>query len=193
LFSITHEELLVPDDILVRVVSKGSLFSVGLSPVATYADPGFKGNLGLVTQNVSDKYILLPTLEPIAKADFSKLSGTAKFPYRGQHGFRTEIWPIKHQLQKTHADVVGDPRVKTEKEEAYMLLPIATREVLRTLEFSQRRIDFALGVAIVLNALSLLLVTTKLIDAVAGLTLNLLASAIAAAFVFYTKLANGRA
>lgn len=187
---ITHEELLVPDDILVRVVSKGSLFSVGLSPVATYADPGFNGNLGLVTQNVSDKYIVLPPLEPIAKADFTKLSGTAERPYRGQHGFRTEIWPIKHQLQKKHADVAGDSRVKTEKEEAYMLLPTATRDVLRTLEFRQRWIDVALGVAIVLNALSVLLITTKLINAVVGLTLNLLASAIAAAFVFYAKLGN---
>jgi hypothetical protein len=49
---ITHEELLVPNNILVRVVSKGSLFSVGLSPVATYADPGFTGNLGIVTHNI---------------------------------------------------------------------------------------------------------------------------------------------
>src|SRR5262245_5759727 len=30
---ITHEELDIPNDILARVVNKGSLFSVGLSPV----------------------------------------------------------------------------------------------------------------------------------------------------------------
>ena len=52
---ITHEELVLDDDIFARVVSKGSLFSVGLSHVATYADPGFSGNLGIVTQNISDK------------------------------------------------------------------------------------------------------------------------------------------
>ena len=46
---ITLEELDVPRDVVVRVVSKGSLFSVGLTPVATYADPGFGGNLGIVT------------------------------------------------------------------------------------------------------------------------------------------------
>lgn len=40
---ITHEELAVPDDVLARVVSKGSLFSIGLSTVATYADPGSPG------------------------------------------------------------------------------------------------------------------------------------------------------
>ena len=48
---ITKEEFDVPADIVSRVVSKGSLFSIGLSPVATYADPGFTGNLGIVTQN----------------------------------------------------------------------------------------------------------------------------------------------
>ena len=86
---ITAEELEVPPDILVRVVSKGSLFSVGLSPVATYADPGFGGNLGIVTENVSDKYIELPQGEPIAKADFTRLqpccpslSGAARVPGR---------------------------------------------------------------------------------------------------------------
>ena len=70
---ITLEELVVPPDIIARVVSKGSLFSIGLSPVCTYADPGFHGNLGIVTQNISDKYIELPIGEPIAKVDFSKL------------------------------------------------------------------------------------------------------------------------
>lgn len=48
---ITREELAVPDNVLTRIVSKGSLFSIGLSPVATYADPGFSGNIGIVTQN----------------------------------------------------------------------------------------------------------------------------------------------
>jgi dCTP deaminase len=134
---ITHEELEVPYNVLTRVVSKGSLFSIGLSPVATYADPGFSGNIGIVTQNISDKYIVLPQLEPIAKADFTRLSGDVDHPYHGQHGFRTHIWPIKHQLQKTHAEVAGDSRVGTEKEEGYRLLPQATANVLRTLERRQ--------------------------------------------------------
>src|SRR5262249_10836554 len=33
---ITHEEVAVPTNVLARVISKGSLFSIGLSPVATY-------------------------------------------------------------------------------------------------------------------------------------------------------------
>src|SRR6185437_15268035 len=95
---ITEEELAVPPDILVRVVSKGSLFSVGLSPVATYADPGFGGNLGIMTENISDKYVEIPQGEPIAKADFTRLTSPAMRLYQGQHGFQAGIWPIKTHL-----------------------------------------------------------------------------------------------
>jgi dCTP deaminase len=182
---ITHEELEVPLDVLTRVVSKGSLFSVGLSPVATYADPGFSGNLGIVTQNVSDKYILLPQLEPIAKADFTRLTGTVQHAYRGQHGFRTKIWPIKHQLQKTHADVASDSRVGTEKEEGYRLLPQATANVLRKLERRQGYSDVAIVIAVMLNAAALFLVGNKLIDNLQGLAGNLVASLIVGVIVLY--------
>jgi NTP pyrophosphatase (non-canonical NTP hydrolase) len=87
------------------------LFSIGLSAVATYADPGFEGRLGIVTQNISDKYIVLQALERIAKVDFTMLETPAKRPYRGQHGYDTQIWPIKHHLQKTREQLVGDPRL----------------------------------------------------------------------------------
>lgn len=108
---ITHERLSLAPNIFARVVSKGSLFSIGLSAVATYADPGFHGRLGIVTQNISDKYILLPALEPIAKVDFTVLETAASRPYRGQHGYETEIWPIRHQLQKTREQLRDDPRL----------------------------------------------------------------------------------
>jgi dCTP deaminase len=127
---ITQEELAVPANIIARVASKGSLFSVGLSPVSTYADPGFSGNLGVVTQNLSDKYIEIPVGEPIAKVDFSLLSNAVKRPYRGQHGFQTQIWPIKHYLQKTYQEVKHDPRVESEQAEADKILPRATANVL---------------------------------------------------------------
>lgn len=85
--------------------------SRGLSAVATYADPGFHGRIGIVTQNISDKYILLPELEHIAKVDFTILETPASRPYRGQHGFETEIWPIKHHLQRTREQLAHDPRL----------------------------------------------------------------------------------
>jgi len=108
---ITHERLALGANVFARIVSKGSLFSIGLSAVATYADPGFRGRIGIVTQNVSDKYIVLPKLERIAKVDFTTLETEAKRPYQGQHGFETEIWPIKHHLQKTREQLGDDPRL----------------------------------------------------------------------------------
>lgn len=112
---ITHERLSLDANIFARIVSKGSLFSIGLSAVATYADPGFHGRLGIVTQNISDKYILLPALEPIAKVDFTVLETAANRLYRGQHGYETEIWPIRQQLQKTREQLQGDPRLGPEE------------------------------------------------------------------------------
>lgn len=184
---ITHEELEVPSDMLARIVSKGSLFSVGLSPAATNADPGFSGNLGIVTQNISDKYIVLPQLEPIAKVDFTRLAGDVNRAYQGQHGFRTRIWPIKHQLQKTHAEVADDPRVRSKKEESYRLLPEATAEVLRRLERRQFLTDAAILFAVVLNATTIFLIGGKLIDNVQGLVGNLVASVVVGLAVLYSK------
>ncbi len=137
---------------LARVVSKGSLFSIGLSPVCTYADPGFQGNIGIVTQNISDKYIELPVGELIAKVDFSRLSQPATQPYSGQHGFQMKIWPIKHHLQKTHDEVSKDPRVESERAEAYKLLPKATADFLIGVQRRQVVVDIALFVAIFVNA-----------------------------------------
>ena len=177
---ITEEELDVPADIAVRVVSKGSLFAVGLSPVATYADPGFKGKLGIVTQNISDKYIELPRGEPIAKAEFCELTSEAKRLYEGQHGFQMEIWPIKTQLQRSHAEVAADRRVRSEKEEALSLLPVATATVIRRMEATQFWTNIGLFVAIVFNALLILLVNEKVIEGLIGIIASLIATAIIA-------------
>lgn len=184
---ITYEELNIPDDILARIVSKGSLFSIGLSPVATYADPGFSGNLGIVTQNIGDKYIVLPQLEPIAKADFTRLTKGVTQPYRGQHGFRTQIWPIKHQLQKSHAEVCNDPRVGSEKEEGYRLLPQVTASVLKKLERRQKITDAAIMLAVMLNAVAIFLVDNKWLSNFQGLVGNLLASMLVGLVVVYAK------
>jgi len=175
---ITAEDLEIPGDILVRIVSKGSLFSIGLSPVATYADPGFSGHLGIVTENMSDKYIELPQGMAIAKADFTRLSSAAVKPYQGQHGFRTGIWPIKSHLQKTHAEVRGDERVGGEREEALALLPAATRTIIRKVETTQLWITFGLGCAIILNAGALFAVKNKWMENIDAIATNLVASAI---------------
>jgi dCTP deaminase len=184
---ITQEELIVPPYMIARIISKGSLFSIGLSPVCTYADPGFPGNLGVVTQNISDKYIELPVGESIAKVDFSRLSKPVDRPYQGQHGYQTEIWPIKYHLQKTHAEVSGDPRVDSEKVEAYKLLPQATANLLRSMEKRQRFIDVAIIAAVFINAVLLCAISTKAIDTIVGILGNLIASAIVATIVLVSR------
>jgi dCTP deaminase len=184
---ITLEKLVVPPNIIARIVSKGSLFSVGLSPVCTSADPGFQGNLGIVTQNISESYIELPVGEPIAKVDFSRLTGNVEHSYQGQHGFQAQIWPIKHHLQKTYDQVRSDPRVESEKAEAYKLLPAATARLLQRMELRQRTIDIAIIVAVFVNAAILAVISTKLLDATLGIVGNLIASAIVAIIVLLAR------
>lgn len=157
---ITQEEFDVPHNMVSRIVSKGSLFSVGLSPVATYADPGFSGKLGIVTQNFSKYYIELSQGEPIAKADFTLLSQPSTKLYKGQHGFQAEIWPIKTHLQKSHKEVSQDSRVFSEQIEALALLPEATRLIIRQLETRVLWLLLVLVLVIGINGFTLYLVDT---------------------------------
>lgn len=91
---ITLEEVDLPDFILARIISKGQLFSIGLSPVITYADPGFSGNLGITFINLSRKTIKFNYRDTICKIEFEKLGKAVAEPYRGPHNFASEIWPI---------------------------------------------------------------------------------------------------
>lgn len=175
---ITQEELNIPHNVIARVISKGSLFSVGLSPVSTCADPGFSGNLGIVTQNLSDKYIQIPTGEPIAKVDFSLLSNESAKPYCGQHGFQTQIWPIKHHLQKTYDEVKSDPRVESEEAESYKILPRATAKILRSVQRKQRVIDGAILFAVIINMLFLAGVTKGYFETTMAIFANLISTSI---------------
>lgn len=184
---ITLEELDIPANFIARVISKGSLFSVGLSPVSTYADPGFSGNMGIVTQNISDKYIQLPVGEPIAKVDFSELDDAVDRPYQGQHGFKSQIWPIKHHLQRTYQEVRHDPRVLSEKAEALMLLPNATAELLRRMEIWQSVVRVCIFAAVVINGLILAAISTNTLSSVEGVIGNLIASAIVGIIVFVAQ------
>lgn len=177
---ITHEELEVPPNVLARIFSKGSLFSIGLSPTATYADPGFAGHIGIVTQNISNKYILLPARETIAKVEFTRLLGDVAKPYSGQHGFRTQIWPIKHHLQKTHAELAGDPRLKLESEEQQLLLPTTVSRMLQQVHERQRWFGASIFAALLINAGALFLVGNNMIDNVQSLAVNLVSAALIA-------------
>jgi len=110
---ITREELKIPDDIIGRVLTKGKLFSIGLLPVNTYADPGFQGNLGIIFHNNSVNYLKLKEGSTIAKIEFSALQEPVTKPYSGQHGYKTNIWPIPVEYILTQEEKNTDTRIKS--------------------------------------------------------------------------------
>lgn len=102
--SIVTEHIRLPANVLGRILTKGRLFSIGLLPVNTYADPGFEGRLGITLYNGSRRYILIKPGEAIAKIEFVILPKDVEHPYTGQHGYETEIWPIASHLIADTAD-----------------------------------------------------------------------------------------
>lgn len=183
---LTHESLDIPNNILARVVSKGSLFSVGLSAVCTQADPGFKGQLGIVTQNFSDKYIKIDQGQAIAKIDFSLLSSESTKPYGGQYGFQSNFWPIDTTLQKQYSEVASDRRVVSELEEAYKVLPRDVSQVIMSLIGKQRRVSIAILVLLAINTLTLAfaILPSKPIEMATAIIINLISQALISAFIF---------
>ena len=114
---ITLEKISLPQDILARILTKGKLFSIGLLPVNTYADPGFYGKLGIVLYNLSNDYLKIFPGESIAKMEFSRLMVPVEAQYRGQHGYQTNIWPIPEDMVMTAQQISKDERVKSPTEE----------------------------------------------------------------------------
>jgi dCTP deaminase len=141
----------------------------------------------VVTQNISDKYIELPVGESIAKIDFARLPKDVDHPYKGQHGYKTQIWPIKYHLQKTYAQVSNDPRVDTEQAEAFQLLPNVTSDRLRRIDRRQRVVDLAIIAALLVNALLLCLISTNYLNTLVGIIGNLIASGIVAMIVVISR------
>jgi len=117
LIIITHESLRLPADILGRILTKGVLFSLGIVPMNTYADPGFSGKLGIVMSNISNNYIKLIPGSSIAKIEFSRLQAPVSRPYSGQHGYQTEIWPMKLDMIMKADEIKKDSRIKGVVEE----------------------------------------------------------------------------
>lgn len=185
---ITWEKLSIPKNIIARVSSKGSLFSIGLSPVCTYADPGFSGNIGLVTQNLSDKYIEIPIGESLAKIDFSFLTSASSSPYQGQHGFHTKIWPIKSHFQKSYEDVKLDTRVESEEAESFKILPAATAKSIKFIQSRQKLIDGVILGSLFINSITLAYAIGDPAGVKTAIVVNLLSSAIAGAFSWFYRL-----
>jgi dCTP deaminase len=115
---ITEEFLRIPDDIVGRVMLKGKLFSLGLAPINTYADPGFDGHLGVVLYNTSPNFLKIAPGDSLAKIEFERLHEPVETPYQGQHGHLTEIWPIPRQMIISRGGAVRDSRMQAFSDEA---------------------------------------------------------------------------
>lgn len=137
---ITYESLSLPKDILGRILTKGSLFSLGLIPVNTYADPGFYGKLGIVFNNLSNNYIKINIHESIAKIEFSKLQEEVESDYKGQHGYETQIWPIKTDNILTDEEIKRDYRIKDSTDELELSYGKTMSNVIRRVYKFERKL-----------------------------------------------------
>jgi len=183
---ITYEVLNVPHDVVGRILSKGAFFSLGLTPVNTYADPGFSGNLGIVTFNNSNNYIRIPTGVGIAKIEFSRMKYPVEKPYSGQHGFETSIWPIRDDLIASPKQLCNDERIKDEIDELIIQQGEAYGNVIRRVFRYERRLLIFASSFLVINALLLwTLQGTKILATAATVSIGILTNLATAVIVFW--------
>lgn len=141
---ITMESLRLPLDVLGRILTKGMLFSIGILPVNTYADPGFSGQLGIVLHNLSNNYLRITPGDAIAKIEFSRLQAPVSRPYAGQHGYQTEIWPIRTDMILSSDDINKDPRIGSPNEEIERAYgPDLARVIKKVFGYERRLLLFA--------------------------------------------------
>ena len=171
---VVAEHLCLPPNVLGRILAKGRLFSVGILPVNTHADPGFTGRLGITLFNASKRYIKLRPGEPIAKIEFSFLKKPVSRPYTGQHGYETEIWPVATSLL---ADPQND-EVRKRIGNAYMELKTShgetVAEMYRRVQYYSKIVWVQIGV--VLAAFTVLLALHKQVDLVTSLWIGIVAN-----------------
>lgn len=148
---ISKEKFELPNDILARFLSKGSLFSVGFTPVNTYADPGFYGRMGIVMNNASNNYLRIKSGEIIAKVEFERLQNPVEKPYHGQHGFETGIWPIRNDYIINRKELNKYFSKYDELAEIEAIYGVSVSKVMRRILITERRFVIATAVLIIIN------------------------------------------
>ncbi|MEK4051606.1 MULTISPECIES: dCTP deaminase domain-containing protein [Bacillus] len=136
---LTAESLYLPNDMLGRILTKGKLFSVGLLPVNTYADPGFQGKLGIVFSNISNNYLKITQGDAIAKIEFNKLEMAVSRPYSGQHGFETGVWPVLTEYILNSEEIKSDKRIQNTSTEIELSYGKKFTSVIKRIEQYERR------------------------------------------------------
>lgn len=119
---ITLEKVRLGRHHFLLLFSKGSMFSLGLVPICTAADPGFTGHLGITITNLSARPVILPVGTRLIKGLFFKLDVGAEKTYVGQHGDAMMNWPYPNQF---HADEF-DPEVYASHLRRFLPSPFAS-------------------------------------------------------------------
>lgn len=139
---IVLEKLELPSDIMARIIAKGQLFSVGIIPVSTYADPGFIGRLGITFFNASNNYLKIKQGTPIAKIEFVKLMRSVEKKYSGQHGYETSIWPFQGDYILTKEEMRKDPRIGAAVKELECSYGSDFMNIIKSIRSCRNRIFF---------------------------------------------------
>ena len=192
---ITMETLELPLNILGRILTKGKLFSIGLLPVNTYADPGFTGQLGVVFNNLSNNFIKIYPGETIAKIEFCKLENSVSKPYSGQHGYQTKIWPVPIDMILTEEEIINDKRIKTIEEEIELSYGKGVGQVIKRVYKFERHLILAASFYLFFSLIFIAMlagkgenILTPIFSVIAGVISNIVFSLLV---YFSTKLKRG--
>lgn len=195
---IAQEELCLPPDIMARILTKGKLFSIGLSAVNTYADSGFEGRLGIVFINMSNNYLKITPGESIAKIEFCKLTEPVIKPYKGQHGYDSKMWPLPKELIATPEELSIDARVYGAVEEATLSYGEGIGEFVRRVFVFERRL-FLFSIAYFLFTMMILIFlytretdVSKLSEQIIAAGVGVAASLIASTIVYWATIKRGK-
>jgi dCTP deaminase len=90
-------------------------------------------------------------------------------------------------LQRTYEEIKNDPRVGSEEEEAFKILPNTTANVLKELKRKQRKIDFSILLILVLTTLVLAALSTNFIQPIIAVLTNLISTALIGIFIWFSK------
>jgi dCTP deaminase len=182
---IVLETIELPENVLARILAKGQLFSIGIVPVNTYADPGFVGRLGITLFNASHRHLVIEPGQAIVKIEFVKLNSPVLKPYKGQHGYETKIWPIPTQFY------AGKELLNKQKVDPSSLEEIEASygPVVRSLEGRLRSYERKIWVQISITVVSfvVIFIVARKVDWAVSIGLGVVSSVLTNLFAFGYK------
>jgi len=146
---VTREYFDIPLNVIARIFLTGHYFALGIAPVNTYADPGFKGRLGIIFSNTSRNYIKIAPHERIIKIEFATMQEPSEEGYVGQHGGDVTTWPFRRDLV-ADADFLEGRNICPESPEEIEKI---YGKVLKNTIFSAKKFYPRLGIATAISTI----------------------------------------